>query len=343
MGGSETYAKALTEHLADEADVDAAVVLPESAAGFSAGIPERVVRGLRIGHSNSQRLWGVARTMARAPGIRKQFADADVVHYPFTVPVPRALRSQATVQSLLDIQHLDLPQLFSRAELLYRRPFYEGFAKRTDAIVTISHFAKQRIVEQLSIDADRIHVAHLGVDQSRYTPVLGDRANFVLYPARGWPHKNHARLIEAMKIARKSIPDLKLVLTGGGQSTLRDLPEWVDRRGLVEPQELLSLYQTASALVYPSLYEGFGLPPLEAMASGCPVAVSNAGSLPEIVGDAAVQFDPTDPAAIAQGMIEAIEHGPTLAAAGLAHVKRFTWSACADAHVVAYRDAIERK
>lgn len=343
MGGSETYARALTSELAAQPGVEAEVILAESAQGFSAGIPERIVRGLRIGHSNRARLIGVAQTIARAPRIRTEFADADVVHYPFTVPVPRAGRGQATVQSLLDIQHLDLPHLFSRAELLYRRPYYEGFARTADSIVTISHFAKQRIVDQLGIDPTRIHVAHLGVDQAHYTPNLGERENFVLYPARGWPHKNHARLIEAMAIVRKTIPDLRLVLTGGGQANFGDLPEWVDRRGLVPAEELLRLYQSASALVYPSLYEGFGLPPLEAMASGCPVAVSNAGSLPEIVGNAAVQFDPLDPDAIAAGVVEAIARGPQLAAAGREHVRRFTWSACAEVHVEAYRAALENR
>jgi len=343
MGGSETYARALTEQLATSDEIAAEAFVPESAAGFTAGIPERTIRNLRVGPSTRERLASMAVIAARASSIRREMASNDVVHYPFTVPAPRPNRAQASVQSLLDVQHLDLPQLFSRAELAYRSRFYEGFARRADAVITISHFAKARMVESLGLDPARIHVAHLGVDTEKYTPNFGPRENFVLYPARGWPHKNHARLIDAVGVARKSIPDLKLVLTGGGLDDLGSLPDWVDRRGLVEQEELYRLYRTASALVFPSLYEGFGLPPLEAMASGCPVAASNAGSIPEIVGDAAVQFDPKDADDIAAGIVEAIARGAELTQAGLGQVQKFTWRGCRDVHVQAYRAAVKEK
>jgi len=343
MGGSETYARALTEQLGSTDEIQAEAFVPESAAGFATGIPEHAIKNLRVGPSTRERLASMAMIAGRAPSIRRQMASNDVVHYPFTVPAPRPNRNQASVQSLLDVQHLDLPHLFSRPELAYRSRFYEGFARRADAVVTISHFAKARMVESLGLDPDRIHVAHLGVDTEKYTANLGPRENFVLYPARGWPHKNHARLIEAIRIARTSIPDLKLVLTGGGLDDLGSLPDWVDRRGLVDQSELYSLYRSAGALVFPSLYEGFGLPPLEAMASGCPVAASNAGSIPEIVGDAAVTFDPKDPDDIASGIISAIGRSAELTPAGLLHVKKFTWNSCRDVHVQAYRAASKEK
>ena len=160
--------------------------------------------GLPEGGSTKDRLRGIASLGLRAPQLRKLMSGADVVHYPFTVPVPKPGRSQASVQSLHDVQHLELPHLFSKAELLYRKRYYEGFAKKADAVITISHFAKRRMVELLGMDPDRIHVAHLGVDTAKYTPNLGERENFVLYPARGWPHKNHAKLIAAMEIARRT-------------------------------------------------------------------------------------------------------------------------------------------
>ena len=113
-------------------------------------------------------------------------------------------------------------------------------------------------------------------------------------------------------------------------------------RGLVGRGELRELYRTASALVFPSLYEGFGLPPLEAMASGCPVAASRAGALPEICGDAAVLFDAHDAAAIAAGVREALARGDELRNRGLARASAFTWAACATAHEHAYRLAAIR-
>jgi glycosyltransferase involved in cell wall biosynthesis len=339
MGGSETYARALTEQLAGHEGVHSEVFLTEAAEGFSRGIPEQVVSGLHAGGSTADRLRTVADIRLRSGSIRKRFAAFDVVHYPFTVPAPTPGRKQATVQSLLDIQHLQLPELFGKAELLYRRRFYEGFARKADAIITISHFAKAGMVDILGLDPDRIFVAHLGVDTSRFTPYVGERENFVLYPARGWPHKNHKRLFEAMTIAREKNPDLTLVLTGGALDSLGPLPDWVDRRGLVSDEELQDLYRRAGAMVFPSLYEGFGLPPLEAMASGCPVASSNAGSLPEVVGDAAVLFDPEDPEAIAQGIHDVLSRSDELSKAGIEHAKTFTWENCRDVHVEAYRYA----
>ena len=343
MGGSETYARALTEQLARPSSVHATAFLPASARGFSAGISEQVIERLTVGSSTRERLTALARITALTGPIRRSMADADVVHFPFTVAVPTPSRRQATVQTLHDVQHLELPHLFSRSEMLYRRRFYEGFAAKADAVITISHFAKARMVESLGLDPARIQVAHLGVDTAKFTPNLGPRENFVLYPARGWPHKNHTRLITAMKLAREQLPDLCLVLTGGGLDELGDLPEWVDRRGLVSEEELLRLYQSAAALVFPSLYEGFGLPPLEAMASGCPVAASNAASLPEVVGDAAVIFDPHEPESIAAGIVEAVNRGSELTELGLSQVSKFTWETCGDRHVQAYRDAYQAK
>jgi glycosyltransferase involved in cell wall biosynthesis len=266
-------------------------------------------------------------------------SSESVVHYPFTVPVPRPLRRQAMVQTLHDVQHLDLPHLFSRGERAYRRRFYDEAAKRADVVITMSQFAKRRIVESLGIAPERVVVAHLGVDTAAFVPNSGVRENFVLYPARGWEHKNHERLVAAMEILRTRIPGIRLVLTGGALESLGELPHWVDRRGLVSTEELRALYRSASALVFPSLYEGFGLPPLEAMASGCPTAVSNAGSIPEVCGNAAVLFDPLDPDAIADGVEEAIGRHEELSALGAVQVAEFTWKKCGEAHVTAYRQA----
>ncbi|WP_187270784.1 glycosyltransferase family 4 protein [Lacisediminihabitans profunda] len=337
MGGSETYARELTRQLAGVEDVSATAYVGITGRGFSEGIPERAFSFVRGGPSTAQRLSAIASATVFAGSIRHAMRSADVVHFPLTVSVPRPARGTAVVQTLLDVQHLDLPHLFSRPELAYRRRFYEGGAKSADAVITISEFAKRRMVELLGLDPEKIHVAHLGVDAEQFAPNSGARDDFVLYPARGWQHKNHARLIEAMTIVRLTSPETRLVLTGGALDSLGELPDWVDRRGLVSSQELRELYRSASVLAFPSLYEGFGLPPLEAMASGCPVAASNAGSIPEVCGDAAVLFDPTEIGAIAAGISDAMRRGPELAAAGLRQVRKFTWEGCRDVHLGVYR------
>lgn len=337
MGGSETYARELTRQLATTDEVMATAYVPANAAGFSQGIPEVVVQRVQTGASTRQRLTTVATASLRLGGAAAQLRSARIVHFPFTIPVPRPRREQAFVQTLLDVQHLDLPQLFSRPELAFRRRYYEGAARQADAVITISEFARQRMIELLGIPAERIRVAHLGVDADQFQPNSGPREEFVLYPARGWKHKNHARLLEAMAAVRVVRPGMRLVLTGGGLESLGEIPDWVDVRGLVSGGELRELYRRAAVLAFPSLYEGFGLPPLEAMASGCPVAASAAGSIPEVCGDAAVLFDPEDPESIAAGILEALARSEELTRLGFEQVRLFTWERCRDVHVDVYR------
>ncbi len=175
---------------------------------------------------------------------------------------------------------------------------------------------------------------HLAVDHDRFTPDGRAREPFLLYPANRWPHKNHARLFEAFASARRERPELRLVLTGGGHAG-RPLPPGVEARGHVPLDELVGLYRSAAALVFPSLYEGFGMPPLEAMACGCPIAVSRVASLPEVCGEAAVYFDPASAEDIARGIREVLEHPRP---GGLEQAARFTWDECARRHEVVYRE-----
>jgi len=336
MGGSETYARELLERLGDSDRVSAFSLVTEAASGFSQAVPERVVRGLNGGASSLNRIATLVGATLRSRSIRAQLADANVVHYPFTVAVPAPPKTAGFVQTLHDVQHLDLPELFSGIELAFRRRFYDGVADRADAIITMSNFARERIISHLSIDPERVVVGHLGVNAADFEPWAGERKPFVLYPARGWAHKNHGRLIEAMALVRETHPDFTLVLTGGALDGLGEFPEWVDRKGLVSLEELRELYRSAAVMAFPSLYEGFGLPPLEAMASGCPVAASNSGSLPEVCGDAAVLFDATSVESIAQGILAAIDHGADNYGAGLTQAASFTWQRCADVHLDTY-------
>lgn len=186
-------------------------------------------------------------------------------------------------------------------------------------------------------------MAHLGVDTERFVANLGTREDFVLYPARAWPHKNHARLVEAVRLLREQGHPLRLVLTGGDLHRLGALPDFVEWRGHVTPQELADLYRRAAVLAFPSLYEGFGLPPIEAMASGCPVAVSDSGSLPEICADAAVYVDPLEPRSIAEGILEAIARTAELGPLGVERARTFSWERCREEHLAVFRAVAERR
>ena len=338
-GGSETYARELCRALARVGDHDYRAVVPTLAPEAADGLESVVAAGYRASTTTAGRLLAMGRAALVPRGLRAHFEQADVVHYPLTVPVPRARRP--TVLTLLDVQHLDLPQLFPRGERLFRRLTYDRGAARADQVVVISEWVKERVVDRLALDPACVHAIHLGVDHDRFAPDDAvAREPFLYYPARPWPHKNHARLFDAVALVRRERPELRLVLTGSGHDP-RSLPDGVDALGDTDLDTRISLYRRASALVFPSLYEGFGLPPIEAMACGCPVASSNAGSLPEIVGDAAVLFDPHDPAAIAAGIVEALDRGRELRERGVAQAARFTWDATARAHDRVYELAID--
>jgi glycosyltransferase involved in cell wall biosynthesis len=189
--------------------------------------------------------------------------------------------------------------------------------------------------ERLGLDPARVRPIHLGLDHSRFRPDPAvPREEFLLYPALPWPHKNHARLFEAFARVRSRRPGLRLVLTGWGKAA----PEGVEARGRVSPDELVSLYRRAAALVFPSLYEGFGQPPLEAMACGCPVACSNAASLPEVVDDAARLFDPKSVEDMAAAIEDVLEAPEEWAKRGLERAKLFSWDECARRHEEVYRE-----
>src|SRR5262249_3900227 len=259
----------------------------------------------------------------RTRDVGDQVATFDAVHYPLTVPSP-SVRAP-TIVTLHDVQHRDLPEFFGPARRSFRRLAYDRAAKSANAVVVTSEFVRDRARDVLDLDPGRIHVVPLAIDHSVFRPELEEREPIVLYPARGWPHKNHARLFQAFASLRETRPQLRLVLTGGGLERLEPLPEGVESLGEVPASQLASLYRRAAGLVYPSLYEGFGIPPLEAMACGCPVAASNAGSIPEVCGDAAVLFDPTDVEAMAAAMLEADTRRDELSTLGLARAALFTW------------------
>jgi glycosyltransferase involved in cell wall biosynthesis len=327
LGGSETYVRGLLQGLGRVGEHEYKVLLPPAAPSSAEGLPSEVATEYRLARTVPQRLVAMGAAAARPAPLRARLRETDVVHYPLTLRIP-AVR-EPTVVSLLDLQHLDMPHLFSRGERAFRRVAWHRSVRNADRVITISGFVRDRAVALLGLDARRIRVIHLGIDHTAFSPDDTEREPFLLYPARRWPHKNHARLFEAFARIRRERPDLRLVLTGGGLDA--SLPVGVESLGQVAYTELPSLMRRASALVFPSLYEGFGQPPLEAMACGCPVACSNAASLPEVVGDAARLFDPRDPAAIATAVLEVLDAPDEWARRGLARAQTFSWDATARA------------
>jgi glycosyltransferase involved in cell wall biosynthesis len=336
LGGSETYVRELLRALGRVGELDYRVLLPPAAPAAAEGLPSEVAVEYRRAQTIPQRLVAMTDAAARPSRLRARLAPAELVHYPLTIRIPTVERP--SVVTLHDLQHLDLPSMFPRGERVFRRLAWHRSVRGASRVIVISDFVRRGAIAQLGVPSDRIRVVPQGLDHSRLQPASGEREPFLLYPARPWPHKNHARLFEAFAILRRDRPGLRLVLTGGGR--LSSVPEGVEARGHVGGEELVGLLQRASALVFPSLYEGFGLPPLEAMACGCPVACSNTSALPETVGDAARLFDPYDPQAIADAVLDVLADPAPWIARGLARAAEFSWDATARATDAVYRELL---
>jgi glycosyltransferase involved in cell wall biosynthesis len=338
-GGSETYARQLLRALGRVGANEYTVLVPARAKDAAAGLPTVEVKDPPMGRRGPLRIATMALAARRTKAVTTHVAEFDVLHYPLTVPSPAT--QAPTVVTLHDTQHRDLPEFFGPARRSFRRIAYDRAARSAAAVVVTSEFVRDRAIDLLELAPSRIHVVPHAIDHSVFR--LGDeeREPFVLYPARPWPHKNHTRLFEAFAELRETRPQLRLVLTGGGLERLEPLPEGVESLGEVSAEHVASLYRRAACLVYPSLYEGFGLPVLEAMACGCPVAASNAAAIPEVAGDAAVLFDPTDVGAIASAMLEADRRRDELRELGLAKVAGYTWDESARPHDEVYQAAVD--
>jgi glycosyltransferase involved in cell wall biosynthesis len=336
LGGSETYVHGLLRALGRVGEHEYKVLLPPAAPSASEGLPAEIATEYRLARTILQRLVAMGAAAARPGPLRARLDEASVVHYPLTIRIPPVDRP--SVVTLHDLQHLDLPQMFPRSERRFRSVAWHRSARGAQRVIVISEFVRERAIEKLGLEPERVRVIPSGLDHDELRPGTAEREPFLLYPARRWPHKNHTRLFAAFALVRRERPELRLVLTGGGDFS--DVPDGVEARGHVPRGEVVSLLQRASALVFPSLYEGFGLPPLEAMACGCPVASSNAAALPETVGDAARLFDPHDPPAIAEAIREVLAAPEPWIERGLARAARFSWDETARATDAVYAELL---
>lgn len=241
-----------------------------------------------------------------------------------------------------------------------RRHLQKGLARsvaRSDRIVTISEFSKSEIVELLGVDAHRVRVVPCAPVLSKETAnfdvcksKFGVKKPYILYVGTIEPRKNLARLIAAFSLLKRDqgIPH-QLVLAGGAgwanDSIYRAAQEMDDVvfTGYISEAEKNALYQNAAAFVFPSLYEGFGIPPLEAMHFGCPVVCAAAASLPEVVSDAAELVDPLDETAIAQGIWNVLSspaRAAELTSRGRRRAAGYTWDGAAQRFLGICKEAL---
>jgi glycosyltransferase involved in cell wall biosynthesis len=254
-------------------------------------------------------------------GIAHRARGLDVLHCPtYRGPVRPSVPTVVTVHDLVILRH---PESLPRWHRSYGRGGLGRVVRAADAVSAVSEFTKGEIVDLLGVPAERIRVIPNGVDDV-FTPD-GERAegDYVLAVGTLEPRKNLGRVVEATDLAGV---ELRVVGARGWGGV--DAPGWV---GEVPDAELARLLRGARCLVYASLYEGFGLPVLEAMATGVPAVTSRGGALEEVAGDAAVLVDPLSAESIAAGIAEAAARRDELVPLGLARAAGFTWTRAADA------------
>ena len=292
----------------------------------------------------------------------------DVIHIP---EYRRMLYSApcARVTTIHDLAQYHVAHKYDWARMAYARVIPRLLALRQDEIIAISQSTARDLERFYHVRPDRIHVISNGVDQERFAP--GDHCQAKSEVAKRWglsrpfflyvsrvehPLKNHARLIDAFNQFRAIYPaEWDLAFAGSdwhGADVIHDMAQESPYRrdirflGFVEDAALPTLYLAADAMVYPSLFEGFGMPPIEAMSCGCPVLSSRRGSLEEVLGDSAGIFNPER----VDEIVEALKRvaGDTqwreaLRDAGLRNARRFSWRECAAGVLGVYERAVERR
>jgi glycosyltransferase involved in cell wall biosynthesis len=276
---------------------------------------------------------------------------ADVCH--FTNSIASLWTPCPSVVTIHDATLWLFPKYHPRRRILAMRPLVPLAARRAKAIIAVSASTKRDLVRTLGVPAEKVHVIH-EAPAPQFQPLASGsalelvrrryrlRAQFVLYVGTIEPRKNLMRLLEAFAmLRRRGYTSHTLVLAGtqgwAGASVQRaierlDLEDAVCLLGYVQADDLVALYNLASALIFPSLYEGFGLPIVEAMACGTPVVSSPNGSLAEIAGDAAELVDPTVVESIAAGLRRVLgdsQRQAELRAAGLQRARQFSWQRAA--------------
>jgi glycosyltransferase involved in cell wall biosynthesis len=274
-----------------------------------------------------------------APPAEVVVGGFDVLHFSDWMYPPQRAGVRSTM--VHDLVPLHFPEWVHRRTRRMHGAKYRHAAQTCDVVMVNSSFTAADVAETLGVDPARVHVAYPGVDDA-FAPG-GDRLDldrpYVLTVATLEPRKNLATLVAAHR--RLSSSDLALAVAGSagwGRQALLDAPRIV-RLGYVADAELPRLYRGAAVFVYPSRFEGFGMPVIEAMACGVPCVVSSHPSLDETCGDAALRADPADPDEMAAMIERALVEREELVARGLAHARRFTWLANGRAHLAAWEAA----
>ncbi|XRP97069.1 glycosyltransferase family 4 protein [Methanocaldococcus sp. 16A] len=291
--------------------------------------------------------------------------DLDIVHSPENVSLFIKFKKTKKIITIYDIMAFCFPDVCNFITRNRYKILLPKTLKTSDKIISISNHTKQDLIKHFKIPEDKIKVIHLAANED-YKPLKENEINkikqkynlnypFILYVGGLAPNKNIERLIQAFYKLKKQGINHKLILTGIKRYKYKSIFETIEKlnlqkdvifTGYVPDEDLPGLYNAADLFVYPSLYEGFGLPPLEAMACGTPVITSNTSSLPEVVGDAGIMVNPYDVDELAKAMYEVLTNDglrEELSKKGLERAKLFSWKKCAEEHLKVYEEVYNMK
>ncbi|EHP84940.1 glycosyltransferase family 4 protein [Methanotorris formicicus] len=289
----------------------------------------------------------------------------DIVHCINAEPIYLKPKNIKLITTIYDIIPYLFPKTYTFSTSFRFRFILPKTLKISNKIITISHHTKQDIIKHFKIPEDKIKVIHLAANEN-YKPLnekeiekIREKYNlnypFILYVGGLEPKKNISTLLKALYKLKKQGIKHKLVITGEKRWKYKSIFETIEKlnlqkdvifTGYVPDEDLPALYNAADLFVYPSLYEGFGLPPLEAMACGTPVITSSTSSLPEVVGDAGIMVNPYDVDELAKAMYEVLTNDglrEELSKKGLERAKLFSWKKCAEEHLKVYEEVYNMK
>lgn len=280
--------------------------------------------------------------------IEKLVGDVDIIHTADWTEPPSQIPKITTVHDLIPFK---FPETTTDTVRNAHKKRLAWVMRESAKIIAVSRSTKEDLVSVLKVPEEKIVVIPEGVEE-RYHPQSLDiqeiikkrykvNEDYLFTLSTLEPRKNQARLIKAFQIVKKEYPNLQLII--GGRTGWGEIPkevEGVSMPGYIPDSDLPGLYSGCLAFVLPSIYEGFGLPPLQAMACGASVAVSNISSLPEVVDNAGVMFDPYDIDSIAAGIIKAIKNRASLKEKSLAQAAKFTWEKAAEETYEVYQQVL---
>lgn len=362
-GGISRYFCEIASRIAKEPEANVSILAPMYVNAYLAHVPSGLVSGFRAPNTDcfqTKRGANYPRLALRGLGLilgagMSQSMSPDIVHETYFSPYRLGANRARRVLTIYDMIHEKFASSFSRSDKTAR--YKASAAERVDHVICISESTRRDAIDILGLPTEKTSVIYLGfdlmgtMDRNLNVQDFPITFPFLLYVGNRGGYKNFLRLLEAYGTSTYLKSECKLLCFGGGAFQVDEIKK-MQALGLDSTQvmqlggddQLLSrLYENASAFIYPSLYEGFGIPPLEAMSHDCPVICSNTSSIPEVVGEAGEYFDPNDienmQAAI-ENVLLSNDNRNLLISNGRERLKRFSWDRCAAETLDIYRKLV---